>query len=117
MKRHAIAILLVLAAAATVAVSAGWREFPLATYVSRPTVLTTADTTITLPAQYKARETWIINDGTGRVYLHFGAGAVNTATDFFLEPSEAIERISIPWSTLSMRAETSSASVRVLVAF
>jgi hypothetical protein len=110
-------LLIALAVLAVTAVAASWRQFPLSTACFRPTVLTTADTTLSVPGGYKAIQTIIVNDGTGRCYVNFSDVPINTATDMFVEPNEALPALPTPWSKMHLRAETASANMRILVSY
>lgn len=99
-----------------VMVAATYRTSPLSGTAFRPTVLTSADTTLTIPEGYKANQTLLVNDGTGRCYVNFSDTAINTATDFFVEPNESVP-LNVPWSKMHLKATTASAEMRIVASY
>jgi hypothetical protein len=85
--------------------------------VYRKTVLTTAQTEIILPTSHVALETTIINKGTGRLYVKFESGTINTSTDFYLESGDTLPRVNIPWNTIEMLATSTSAECELVVSY
>lgn len=92
------------------------RTSPSQTKSYRETVLTDADTVLQAPDGYFVARTVVVNDGTGRLYVHPGPGAVNTAEDFFLEANEQVVLTPL-WASFSMRAEGAECVVRILAEY
>ena len=120
MKRRAGVIaftVLLLVGLAALTIAAVYRPQPLAGVAFRPTVLTSADTTLTMPGGYKANTTILVNDGTGRCYFNFTDVAVNTSTDMYVEADEALPPLNVPWNKMHLRAETASATLRIVASY
>ncbi len=99
-----------------VMMAAAYRTTPLTGVAFRPTVLTTVDTVLSIPGGYHASQTMIVNDGTGRLYVNFTDTAIDTATDFFVEPAESVPT-NIPWSKMHLKATGSSSAPRILASY
>lgn len=115
MKRLAILLLILLVALPAVAVTP--RTQPVSHLVYRPTVLTTEQTSYTIPGGHIAQHTTITNDGTGTLYIKFADGTINTSNDFYLLPSESLQGIDVPWKTIELLATGSSVNSRILVSY
>ncbi len=103
---------------AIVSVAAKWRTAPLSGYTPTPyTVLTSADTTVTVPGSYNAVQWVISNDGTGQLYLSFDGTAVDTATDTYIKSGECLANVNIPFRTLKMKTTGASSTVRVWISY
>lgn len=117
MRRIGILTLAILSILGAVLIAAAYRPQPLAGVTFRPTVLTNADTTLTMPGGYKANTTLLVNDGTGRCYFNFTDTAINTSTDMYVEADEALPPINVPWAKMHLRAESASATLRIVASY
>jgi len=115
MRRLAILAVILLVALQAVAVTP--RTQPLSWLVERPTVLTTEQTTYTIPGGHIAQHTWIVNRGTGTLYIKFEDGTINTSNDFYLSSGESLQNVDVPWKTIELLATGASASVELLVTY
>ncbi len=115
-KRNLLIILLAFIVLALSIAATYRREYSVHIASYRRTVLTSAQTTVTLP-DYFAQEFYIVNRGTGTVYIKWGSGVVNLSTDTKLKSGEATPVMHLPWTTIEMLAETSSAEVEILVGY
>jgi hypothetical protein len=117
-RRIGFLVLLALAILAGVLfVAASYRDTPLSGVAFRPTVLTSADTTLTMPGGYRANQTLIVNDGAGRCYFNFTDTAVNTTNDMYIEADEALPPINVPWNKMHLRASSASATLRIVASY
>lgn len=116
MKRRLNVLLLILLIALP-AVAVTPRTQPLSWLVERPTVLTTEQTSYTIPGGHIAQHTWIVNRGTGTLYIKFEDGTINTSTDLYLSSGESFQHLDVPWKTIELLATGASASVELLVTY
>ena len=98
-------------------VAAAPRTQPVSAKVFRETVLTTAQTELTVPNQHYAQHTWIVNRGAGTLYVKFESGTIDTAADFYLLTGESLQNIDVPWRTMELLAVTQSCDVEILVTY
>lgn len=115
MRRLAVIILIIITVLPVVAITP--RSQPVSWLVYRPTVLTTEQTSYTIPGGHIAQHTWIVNRGTGTLYIKFEDGTINTSNDFYLSSGESLQNVDVPWKTIELLATGASASVELLVTY
>jgi len=115
MKKVIIITLIVLV---FVSLAATWRRtYPISGMSASYTVLTTAQTTITLPNNFYAQHSWIINRGTSNIAYRFDNLTVVPSECCQLKPGEALQNIDIPFTSISFLAVSQSGSIDLIVSY
>lgn len=91
------------------------RDYPISGMSGPYTILTTSQTTITLP--FPAKHSWIINRGSSNVAYRFDAQTVVPANCCVLKPGEALQNVDIPFASISFLAITQSGSIELIVSY
>lgn len=113
MKKVIIVTLIILV---FISLAAGFRRnYPIGGRCTPYTVLTTAQTTVTLP--FNAQHSWIINRGQSNIAYRFDSETVVPNECCQLKPGESLQNIDIPYSSISFLAVSQSGSVELIVSY